>query len=369
MRCTFARRLCLAVVGSLALLAGRGAAATVYPGTDWQGIPTAELGAACRDQLATARNLIAQGATSSLVAVQGGRILLDYGPTNQIGIIASARKSLLAMLYGRYVADGTIKLDRTLADLDMDDIGGLLPIERTATVRDLLAARSAVYHPAANNGDDLAYAPPRGSQAPGSAFLYNNWGFNAAGAAFERMTGRDLYRAFESDIGGPIGLQDYRPELHRRDRYGDVTKSIYRPYHFVLSARDMARIGYLMLRHGNWDGRQLVPADWVDRITTPATKAADMQPPKTAAHRLDYGYFWWLFDQPASSPFAGAYTAWGLLGQYILVMPQRDLVIAHRVEGPHGADWTKPDLPQVRLSQFVAIARAIATAPCLPGEG
>ena len=349
----------------LVLFVGRASADPIFPGATWDTIPSAELSVACRNRLAETRTLIAQGSTTALVAVQDGRILFEYGPTDRTSIIASARKSILAMMYGRYVADDTIHLDRTLAELGMDDIGGLLPIERTATVRDLLTTRSAVYHPAANSGDDLRFAPARGSQQPGTYFLYNNWGFNAAGAAFEIMTGRDLYRAFESDIGGPLQLEDYRASAHSRDTHGDITRSRYRPYHFVLSTRDMARIGYLMLQRGNWRGQQLIPADWVTQMTTPTTKAADMHPAKTARHGLDYGYLWWLLDEPADSPLAGAYTAWGLLGQFIMVVPKRHLVIAHKHIEATGVDWAKPGLPQVDLNQFLAMARSLATAPCL----
>jgi len=344
---------------------GQALADSIYPGASWESIPPAELTDACRAQLAQTRTLIEQGATTALVAVQDGRILFDYGPTERTSIIASARKSILAMMYGKYVADGTIALDRTIGDLGMDDLGGLLPIERTATVRDLLTTRSAVYHPASNDGDDLKFAPPRGSQPPGSYFLYNNWGFNAAGAAFEIMTGQDLYRAFERDIGKPLQLEDYRASAHRRDTHGDVTRSRYRPYHFVLSTRDMARIGYLMLRQGNWRGQQLVPADWVARMITPSTRSVDMHPPKTAAYHLDYGYLWWLLDEPEDSPLAGAYTAWGLLGQFIMVVPKRHLVIAHKHVGPADADWSRPGLPRVGERAFMAIARSLATAPCL----
>ena len=351
---------CLLTFGPARVRAGE----AVFPGSTWETIPPTDLNAACRDQLAQVRDLLQKGATTALVAVQDGRILFSYGPTERTSIIASARKSVLAMMYGKYVADGTINLGRTLADLGMDDVGGLLPIEREATVRDLLTARSAVYHPSSNGSDDLAFAPPRGSQRPGSYFLYNNWGFNAAGAAFEIMTGQDLYRAFEADIGNPLQLQDYRAAAHRRDAHGDVTRSRYRPYHFVLSTRDMARIGYLMLQRGNWRGRQLIPADWVTRITTRTTASADMHPAKTAAYHLNYGYLWWVFDEPETSPLAGAYTAWGQLGQFILVIPKRHMVIAHKREAPDSGSWEQPGIPRVRESEFLAVARLLATAPC-----
>src|SRR5829696_2828737 len=103
------------------------------------------------------------------------------------------------MLYGNYVARGVVKLDRTIGELGIDDVGGLLPQEKEATVRDLITARSGVYHEASNSGDDLASAPPRGSVKHGTYQLYSNWDFNAAGTAFEKTTGRDIYDALESD--------------------------------------------------------------------------------------------------------------------------------------------------------------------------
>ena len=113
------------------------------------------------------------------------------------------------MLFGRYVVAGKIRLDRTLADLKIDDLGGLLPSEREATVADLLAARSGVYHQASNIGDNLADAPPRGSQRHGKYFLYSNWDFNALGTIFEQETGQSIYDALERDLARPIGMQDF----------------------------------------------------------------------------------------------------------------------------------------------------------------
>ncbi len=117
--------------------------------------------------------------------------------------LASVRKSVLAMLFGSYVADGKIRLDKTLAELGVDDHGGLLPRELEAAVANLLAARSGVYHEASNSGDNLADAPPRGSQKRGSYFLYSNWDFNALGTIFEQETGRNIYDALETDLARP----------------------------------------------------------------------------------------------------------------------------------------------------------------------
>jgi len=84
---------------------------------------------------------------------------------------------------------GQIQLQKTLREIGIDDVGGLLPGELNATVEELITARSGVYHPASNAGDALASAPPRGSQQHGTYQLYNNWDFNAAGTIFEKLTG------------------------------------------------------------------------------------------------------------------------------------------------------------------------------------
>jgi CubicO group peptidase (beta-lactamase class C family) len=314
---------------------------------------------ACREALDSIRETLRHSPTTTLMAVHERDVFFRFGPIDHPSRIASARKSLLAMLYGKPVEHGTIRLDDTLADLGFDDLGGLLPIERQARVRDLLTARSGVYHPAANNGDDSAAAPPRGSQQPGSYFLYNNWDFNAAGDIYEQQTGRNIYQAFAEDLAAPLGMEDFHIELQRRS--GDATRSRHLAYPFVLSARDMARVGELMLAHGKWDGKQLVPADWIQTITTPVTDAADMHPAHAARRGLAYGYLWWIPEEPVHSPLAGSYLAWGYFGQFILVIPRREIVIVHKYD-THAA--IGDNIPRLDARAFLALARRLIDAPC-----
>ena len=339
------------------------AAPVVFPGSSWAVAPEAEPGSGCGRDLDATRDYVRTLDTTALIAVQDGRVLFSEGPVQGVSIVFSVRKSLLSMMYGKYVANGTIDLDRTLANLGIDDVGGLLPIERQARLRDLLAARSGVYHAAANGGDDAAAAPPRGSHLPGSYFLYNNWDFNAAGTAFELLTGRDIYQAFADDLAIPLQLEDF--DLARHAHSGDARRSQHLAYPFYLSTRDMARLGYLMLRQGNWRGQQLVPADWAKQMTSQTTTAAQMHPPHTARRGFGYGYLWWLLEEPQDSPLSGAYMAWGVHGQYILVVPKRDMVIAHKREVPVAGNW---DVSWVGPVAFLRAARMLAAAPCRAGE-
>lgn len=282
----------------------------------------------------TLTETLKRGQTSSMRVLRGGRTVFDYGDPGEVSYLASARKGLVAMLYGPAVARGAIRLDRTLAQIGIDDLGGLLPVERDATVRDLLMARSGVYHPAANAGDASALAPPRGSVRPGERFLYNNWDFNALGAIYEAETGRNLYRAFGEDIAEPIGLEDWRADLQQTRN--DTGKSRYPAHHFGLSTRDMARLGQLMLDRGRWRGRPVLAERWVRESTALHTSAARVARESPFMPQLGYGYLWWVFDPAAgiARDLRGAYTASGAYGQFITVVPRLALVIAHKTAVP-----------------------------------
>lgn len=336
-------------------------ATAAFPGATWQAWPAPAAGSACQRELQAARDYVHTLDTTALMAVRDGRVLFSEGPVERVSIVFSVRKSILAMMYGKYVASGYIDLDRTLADVGIDDaVDGLLPSERQARLRDLLAARSGVYHPAANGGDDAAAAPARGSQVPGSYFLYNNWDFNAAGTAFERLTGRGIYQAFADDLATPLQLEDFAPVRHARS--GDARKSEHLAYPFYLSTRDMARLGLLALNHGQWGGQRLMPPGWVAQMTAQTTPAAQMHPAHTARRGFGYGYLWWLLEkEPAGSPLHGAYMAWGVHGQYILVVPARSMVIAHKREVPVAGHW---NVSWVGPTEFLRAARMLATARC-----
>ena len=187
--------------------------------------------------------------TTGLMIIVHGRVAFQYGDVQEVSYIASCRKSVLSMMYGNYVERGKIKLRETMAELKIDDVGGLLPIEKTATVLDLITARSGVYHPASNSGGiPEGKEPERGKTEPGTKFIYNNWDFNVAGTVFEMKAGKSIYKAFDKEFAKPLGLQDWDVSRHRRS--GNARKSIHLAYHFNFSTRDMAKIGELMLRKG-----------------------------------------------------------------------------------------------------------------------
>ncbi|MCP4725032.1 MAG: serine hydrolase [bacterium] len=320
----------------------------LYPSTGWERIEDPASAGYTQEGIDAAGEYAKSINTTGYVVTVGGRILCEYGDIEELSYIASVRKSVLAMLFGNYVADGTVDLKKNLVDLNLDDIGGLSDQEREATIEDLISARSGVYHAASNAGDNLADAPERGSKRHGEYFLYSNWDFNALGFLFEQETGRNIYDAVQSDIAIPIGMQDFDRSSQRKS--GNLNISKYPAYHMWFSTRDMARIGYLMLREGSWNGVQVIPRDWAKKISGVITPSEDMNPERIKGGAFGYGYLWWVFDgDDIPEHFEGAYMGMGYGGQYIAVIPELDMVAAHKV------NLRKTSNRAVSQSQFMNI--------------
>ena len=329
--------------------------AFVYPDTAWASVASPEAAGWSSEGLERVRQKLSTMHTTGFMAVVGGRVLMQYGDVERVSYLASVRKSVLSMLYGIYRERGKVDMSKTLEQMGIDDIGGLTKEEKQATVRDLIRARSGVYHEASNSGDDLASAPPRGSQKPGAYYLYSNWDFNALGTIFELQTGVNIFDAVERDIAKPLGFRDFNRAAHNKS--GDLTKSMHPAYHMNFSTRDMARIGYLMLREGNWKGQQLVPRAWVKESTSLQTPRAEMNPDRHRRGAFGYGYLWWVFDNPElPAVYRGAYTGLGAVGQQILVMPALDLTVAHKTQPGDGRS--------VSHGQFLEVMALLVQAHC-----
>jgi CubicO group peptidase (beta-lactamase class C family) len=259
------------------------------------------------------------------MVILAGQVLDEWGETERRFNVHSIRKSFLSALYGTPVREGTISLSATMADLGIDDNEpSLTPLEKTATVGDLLKARSGIYHPALYESPRMKSSrPARGSHPPGAFWHYNNWDFNVLGTIFERQIKTSLFTEFKVRIADPIGMEDLRTG---DGSYVTGADSIHPAYPFRMTARDMARFGLLFLREGTWKGRQLIPRDWVKESTTSYSDAGNAG---------GYGYLWWIAKNgkllPAVTLPAGSFAAGGAGGHSILIVPPLDLVIVHRV--------------------------------------
>jgi CubicO group peptidase (beta-lactamase class C family) len=327
------RKTSLLILAVMAVLAGctwPASRAAAYPGVEWAWASSPESLGWSSGKLAAARVYSERIGSAAVMIVDDGVVVDAWGDLARRYKCHSMRKSLISALYGIYAADGRIDLTRTLEDLGIDDLTPLTAVEKTATVADLLSARSGVYIEAAGEAAGMkALRPDRGSHAPGTFWYYNNWDFNTLGTIFDQLSGeKNIYTAFDKRIADPIGMQDYDPDLLGYT-YEPYSRHPY--YGFRLSTRDAARFGLLFLRNGRWGAQQVVPADWVRESTTAHSNIGPQS---------GYGYLWWTGEGAGGFPNVDegpdSYYASGFGGHNIIVMPSRNLVVVHRVDTDAG---------------------------------
>jgi CubicO group peptidase (beta-lactamase class C family) len=318
---------------------------SAVPGADWKQLVDPSQAGWSPEKLAKVHEYVEIGSTSAMI-VQHGVVVAAYGDIAHKSNLHSCRKSLLNSLIGIAVSQGKINLDDTLDKLGIDDKKPSLTVEeKQATVRELLEARSGVYHAAAYETKGMEEArPPRGSHAHGTFWYYNNWDFNALGYIYEKAVGEKIFDAFYREIAQPIGMQDLKP---RDGHYFTDPDSRFPAYLFDISARDFARFGLLFLHGGKWNGTQVVPEDWVKTSTRPYSDTESS----------GYGYLWWTGDSASGTPQKiafpkGSFWAEGHLGQYAVVVPSLDLIVVNRVDG----DLTKRTVHKRQMAELVRLA-------------
>ena len=231
---------------------------------------------------------------------------------------------------GIAVSQGKIKLTDSLDELGIDDIEpALSDDEKTATVQDLMEARSGVYHLAADDTPSMVdKRPERGANSPGAFWYYNNWDFNALGGIYEQKTGTSIFKALYDQIAVPVGMQDYQASDSRYSYQKNFSK--YPGYLMKLSTRDMARFGQLYLQNGKWNDTQVIPEKWIRKSLTSYSDASG--PAGTG-----YGYLWWLGTSSGGlfngvNLGAGAFAAEGYGGHYLIGIPSLSMVVVTRAD-------------------------------------
>lgn len=306
-----------------------------YPGPTWRTPAQPHDAGWSAEQLQQAERYAHSIDSVAVMVISRGAVIAAWGETARPFNVRSIRKSMLSALYGIHMDAGHIRLSQTLDELGIDDQDPtLMANEKRATVADLLTSRSGVYHPSnCQSQAERDRLPPRGSHAPGTFWHYNNWDFNALDTIFEQCAHARIFDEFEQRIAQPLQMEDFDARL---GLISGAPHSIHPAHQFRISARDLARFGVLYLNHGRWGTRQIVPQQWV----TDSTRARARTPDGAG-----YGYMWWVAvegDSPLSPQVTlpdGAFAALGVGGQLLLVIPSRDMVVAH---------LTNPDEPGYR---------------------
>jgi CubicO group peptidase (beta-lactamase class C family) len=189
--------------------------------------------------------------------------------------------------------------------------------------------------------------------APGTYLRYNSMDTQVLSMVLRSATGMSLADYLSTRLWQPLGMQDDAYFL--TDRAGVE----FAAGGLNATLRDYARLGLLYAHHGNWNGVQIVPSEWVRASITP--DAPQLMPGRRASSTeiWGYGYHWWIPD------LQGDYVAVGIFNQFVYVNPQERLVIVkssanHAYGTGRGYDETR-DRESTHIALFKAIDRALSS--------
>ncbi len=146
---------------------------------------------------------------------------------------------------------------------------------------------------------------------PGTLFVYNTPAAYMLSAIVQKVTGQTVFDFLKPRLFAPLGIDDAKWDAGPQGiTFGGIGLNI--------CTEDIAKFGQLYLQKGNWNGKQLVPASWVDMAT--ARQTSNGSNPDSDWEQ-GYGYQFWRARH-------GLYRGDGLYGQFCIVMPQQDAVLA-----------------------------------------
>lgn len=265
----------------------------------------------------------------SLLVERHGAIVLDayFRPfaDNQLHDVASITKSVLSTVVGIAIGEQRFADLRTpVLALYPDEGARYDPWKASITLGEMLSMTSGLdcSSDAATGHNFLQQMEQsrhwasfaierREAAAPGSTFAYCAGNMQVVSAALTRSIGENAASLAQRALFAPLGIEH---ALWPADRDGNSHGFA----DLKLQPRDMAKLGYLWLHRGEWDGRQLVPASYLDAAFTPHAQVET---------GVAYGYGMWVYPQHGHAGGPPDVEANGYGGQRIAVIPSEDMVV------------------------------------------
>jgi len=278
-----------------------------------------------------------EAAIDSVLVIRNGYLVFEQYRRNWKDTgkhhLQSVTKSFTSTLVGIAIEQGFIEnVDQHMVDFYPErTIANLDSRKQDITIKDLLTMSEGMdWHEV-----DLPYDHPDNSlgqmwtksdaiefvldtpmaRDPGEAWNYNSGTSIVLGNIVEQVSEQDVYSFARQYLFDPIGIDSVSWDKVDSDHY-HTDGGLY------MVPRDMARLGYLMLRQGIWDGKQILPPDWVDEASKTHFQTTGF---------FGYGYQWWTL------PDDGIYSARGHYDQAIYVIPGADLVVIFTANIPDEA--------------------------------
>ncbi len=289
----------------------------------------------------------------SISIIRNGYLVADiyldplYPPDTQ-HVLHSSAKSIVSALAGVAIEQGYIEsVDVPVIEFFQDREFEIIDERITeVTLRDLLTMQTGIrsrdsyiyQHKglwemfAADDLVEYFFSLPVDAE-PGTRFDYSNLAYFMVTAIIEKSTGMDPVSYARENLFGPLGITDASWPINPDDLGLGFAPMWMKPH-------DAAKLGLLYLQKGQWDGQQIIPADWVEESVFPhafprnyvdildENGEKDAQGSRFAwtSNKFmkpfadGYGYMWWLDKH-------GNYNALGTAGQYLIVAPEENLVV------------------------------------------
>ena len=292
------------------------------------------------DNVATAMDTFFQEAANdsmdvhSVMIVKDGNVIYSRWQSQGVDtvphVLHSVSKTFTATAVGLAIADGKMALTDKVVDFFPDN----LPAEvsdnlKAMTVRDLLTMSCGHdVEPSFRNTEQdwvTAFLAHPVIHEPGTFYLYNSLGTYMLSAIVQQVTGEKVVDYLDTRLFQPLHIN--KPKWEESPQ-GINTGG----WGLWLKTEDLAKMGQLLLQKGEWNGKQLSPAEWVAEMSkkqvesiTPGTRLEDAEAKGLTKETSDwmqgYGYQMWRCRP-------GCVRADGARGQYIIVVPDKNAVIA-----------------------------------------
>lgn len=293
-------------------------------------------------------------AATNGVVIYKGYVVAEFGDTHFVDPTYSVAKSMLSTVAGVAVRDGRIPdLNQPVGQLVQD--GGYASAHNAAITWKHHLQQESEWEGSmwGKNADFIGREAfgagerkPRQFGAPGSYYEYNDARINRFALSLLRVFGKPVPEVFQQEVMDPIGASNTWKWVPYTNSYVDINGKRMPSVSggtrwgggMWINSWDMARFGYLWLRNGAWNGKQIVPQEYVKAALSPSE------------HGPDYGYLWWLNTRGKNLPGlpATAYAALGAGSNDIVVSPEHDLVIVWRWHAGNTAEFAKRVIAAIR---------------------
>lgn len=257
-------------------------------------------------------------ASHSIMVARHGKIIASgsFAPYREDiwHISHSLCKSITSLAVGIAIGEGYFTLEDSIYDIfPQENRWPEIFRRKEITVRQLLTMSTGIgFNELMTMVDDNwieGFMNSKEVFQPGTEFAYNSTNTFMLSAIIQERTGMKLLDYLNEKLFHPMGIH----ELYWEESPEHINKG---GWGLNLWIEDMVKLGILCLDKGRWKGRQLVPEEWIEEATRKQIDTPDTM------NRYGYGYQFWMCRRP------GAYQFNGMLGQNLVIIPDRDLVIA-----------------------------------------